>query len=274
MRKTICKLVTLAALLMASPAFAQFSQDAVVGSSGGGSPGGSNGQIQYNNSSSFGGFTQSGDCTTVTSTGVTSCNGWGPAKLVGYYVPNGNWTTWTTASAQAANTINCAYGEVGRAVHIDSISANITTASAGNNIQLAAYSDVGGRPGALVASTGNISTTSTGNVTGSVTSTAIGPGSAAGKDLWWCVNSDNAVVALTSPGATGTNGAAVSVGSTTLANVLTTANQITGVFCTGANCNGGSSTFNTWPTLTGSTWSDITSVRRAVVVAVHVSSVP
>ncbi len=37
---------------------------------GGGSPGGSSGQIQYNNSSAFGGFTMSGDATIVTSTGV------------------------------------------------------------------------------------------------------------------------------------------------------------------------------------------------------------
>jgi hypothetical protein len=36
-------------------------------------PGGSTGQIQYNNAGAFGGFTQSGDCTTVTSTGVITC---------------------------------------------------------------------------------------------------------------------------------------------------------------------------------------------------------
>ena len=44
----------------------------VISASGGsgGSPGGSNGQIQYNESSSFGGFTMSGDATIVTSTGV------------------------------------------------------------------------------------------------------------------------------------------------------------------------------------------------------------
>lgn len=38
--------------------------------SSGGTPGGTNGQIQYNNSSAFGGFTMSGDATIVTSTGV------------------------------------------------------------------------------------------------------------------------------------------------------------------------------------------------------------
>lgn len=47
-------------------------------SGGGGSPGGTNGQIQYNNSSSFGGFTVGGDGTLNTSTGslaVTKTNG-------------------------------------------------------------------------------------------------------------------------------------------------------------------------------------------------------
>lgn len=36
-------------------------------------PGGTTGQIQYNNSGAFGGFTTSGDCTINTSTGVVSC---------------------------------------------------------------------------------------------------------------------------------------------------------------------------------------------------------
>jgi Repeat of unknown function (DUF5907) len=39
-------------------------------SGGGGTPGGSSGQIQYDNGGSFGGFTMSGDATLVTSTGV------------------------------------------------------------------------------------------------------------------------------------------------------------------------------------------------------------
>lgn len=42
-------------------------------SAGGGTPGGSSGQIQWNSSSSFAGFTMAGDCTIVTSTGVITC---------------------------------------------------------------------------------------------------------------------------------------------------------------------------------------------------------
>jgi hypothetical protein len=49
---------------------------AVCGGGGSaGTPGGSNGQVQYNNSGSFAGFTVSGDCTLVASTGVITCTG-------------------------------------------------------------------------------------------------------------------------------------------------------------------------------------------------------
>lgn len=44
-----------------------------VAISGGGTPGGNSGQIQYNNSGAFGGYTQSGDCSTDTSTGLITC---------------------------------------------------------------------------------------------------------------------------------------------------------------------------------------------------------
>ena len=47
-----------------------FSGTTLVSSGGGGTPGGSSGQIQYDNAGSFGGFTMSGDATLVTSTGV------------------------------------------------------------------------------------------------------------------------------------------------------------------------------------------------------------
>jgi hypothetical protein len=45
-------------------------------------PGGTNGQIEYNNSGVFGGFTMSGDCTINTSTGVITC-----AKTGAFYLP-------------------------------------------------------------------------------------------------------------------------------------------------------------------------------------------
>src|SRR6185437_3903254 len=48
-------------------------QDSGGDCGGTGSPGGTAGQIQYNNAGAFGGFTASGDCTIVTSTGVVTC---------------------------------------------------------------------------------------------------------------------------------------------------------------------------------------------------------
>src|SRR6185312_8495261 len=49
-------------LVFSTPAIAQYSNDAVTASpSGGGTPGGTNGQVQFNNSGALGGFTMSGD---------------------------------------------------------------------------------------------------------------------------------------------------------------------------------------------------------------------
>lgn len=73
MRRALCTAVALLALTGA--AFGQTFQP--NGSGGGaGTPGGSNGQLQYNNSSAFGGFTMSGDCTiTVPAITCTKTNG-------------------------------------------------------------------------------------------------------------------------------------------------------------------------------------------------------
>lgn len=57
-------------------------------SSGGGTPGGSSGQVQYNNAGSFGGFTQSGDCTTDTATGTITCAALGSVAPGGFYSKN------------------------------------------------------------------------------------------------------------------------------------------------------------------------------------------
>lgn len=57
---------------------ASFYNSTTVQDSGGtcggtGSPGGTSGQIEYNNSGAFGGFTMSQDCTIVASTGIITC---------------------------------------------------------------------------------------------------------------------------------------------------------------------------------------------------------
>jgi hypothetical protein len=69
------KRVFLAAALLAGLASVAVAQvyGPGTGSGGPGTPGGTPGQIQYNNGGAFGGFTQGGDCTTDTSTGLTTC---------------------------------------------------------------------------------------------------------------------------------------------------------------------------------------------------------
>src|SRR5260221_1135398 len=70
---------------------------------GGGTPGGTSGQIQYNNSGSFGGFTMSGDCTIVVATGIITCSAGGGSAVVGAILP------WTGATVP--NNYLLAYGQ-------------------------------------------------------------------------------------------------------------------------------------------------------------------
>lgn len=57
-------------------------EDSGAACSGGGSPGGSSGQTQYNNSGVFGGYTPTGDCTVVVTTGVFTCTKTGGVAFV------------------------------------------------------------------------------------------------------------------------------------------------------------------------------------------------
>jgi hypothetical protein len=68
----------------------------IGGSCGSGSPGGTSGQIEWNNSGAFAGFTMSGDCTITTSTGVIIC-------LTSNGVPIGN-----VSSSGSPTTGQCA----------------------------------------------------------------------------------------------------------------------------------------------------------------------
>jgi len=61
----------------------------------GANPGGTNGQVQYNNAGAFGGFTLGGDATLVASTGVMTLNS-----------VNSNTGTWGGATFCAAFTVN------------------------------------------------------------------------------------------------------------------------------------------------------------------------
>jgi hypothetical protein len=98
--------------------------------SSGGTPGGTNGQIQYNNSGAFGGFTASGDATVTTSTGAVSVNNLS-------HVTNGSLANSGLAnSATTPNGQTCTLGSTcnvnsGAAAHSVSINEGSGAAIAG-----------------------------------------------------------------------------------------------------------------------------------------------
>lgn len=76
-------------------------------SSGGGTPGGTNGQIQFNNNGAFGGFTASGDATINTSTGAIAVSSIGAeaVSLGGALTTSGSFTTTITVTANTNVTL-------------------------------------------------------------------------------------------------------------------------------------------------------------------------
>ena len=215
---------------------------------------------------------------TVTTTGTC------PASHPGYvannwYLPGGI-PGAVAGGAVLANVIKCHYGYVSNKVTIGSLAAWVTAINVVGNFQLAIYANAAStsRPGLLLSSTTSSMSTSAINGVSAPLGVAqqVGPGgSATGSDIWWCFNTDSGTTVFRSLDITGTsqNGAA-SVGSATLANVISVTGQVFGAQCTGAQCQGGSSTFNTWPAdLTSSSWVDEVAKTTANI-AFQPSSVP
>jgi hypothetical protein len=95
---------------------------------GGGSPGGTNGQIQYNNGGIFGGFTISGDSTLNTTTGVMINTG-----INGTPVTTSLATGALTVTSSSANAF--AVGQTGVTNPAFNIDSSIATSVTGVNIQ-------------------------------------------------------------------------------------------------------------------------------------------
>lgn len=218
----------------------------------------------------------SGDCASSAGTADLNCNAIPHPGYIAsnWYSPVGT-TNIITGAAGLQNTIVCSYGAVAAKLTINALAVKITTLSAGGHIQLAIYSNNAGRPGALLSSTASLSTASSGVVVSAAlgANQQVGPGgSNSGRDLWFCSNQDNGTASIAAYVNNAASFPGWELGSSNVNNLVS--NIISGVSCAGASCQGGSSTFNSWPANLGtSTWSDIVT-NVSPFIMFQVNSVP
>jgi hypothetical protein len=175
--------------------------------------------------------------------------------------------TLTNGTAPGLSTIVCRAGTIPRMVAINSLVVWPSTTDSGKFVQAAVYADDGnGRPSALVSSSGSGSTGSATAVQmtlSSVSTPYLGAGSQVGRLVWFCTNTNSGIAAFSTFGASGSSMTAL-VGSSSAADA--THANLMALSCAGAACNGGSSTFGTWPSsLSGSTWTEVLSTAYAAV---------
>lgn len=118
---------------------------------GGGTPGGSSGQIQYNNAGAFGGFTASGDATINTSSGAVT-----------FATVNSNVGTWGGATFCAAVTVN-AKGLITAAAQSACTPAIANVTGLGTGVATALAVNIGSA-GSVVTNGGALGTPSSGNL--------------------------------------------------------------------------------------------------------------
>lgn len=203
--------------------------------------------------------------------GAAAANlGFTPAQVIQPRYIVGNWytplgmTPAVTGAAVNQNRLCAVPAAVPITLTIQNVGVNVTVL--GGNAQVAIYTDVNGRPGALVASTPSFSTLGIGVDQGSFASPVqVGPGTTAGVNFWICFNNDTATAVFTSYARAVTTAPAI-MGSATVANIFSTTAQVQGLVFV--------STFGTWPaSLVGTSWTE-TSGSNQPIVAFQISSVP
>lgn len=160
-----------------------------------------------------------------------------------------------------ANTIACAYSYIPKTITISTLAAFVQTAGSSNS-QFAMYAGdpATGKPAAQIGKTGNIANNvTTTTINGALLANKqVGPGGTdGGRDIWFCANSNDSTVVFAALSQSLSLGKS-DIGDPTLNTLIQGATAfMTHIYCQGAGCNGGSSTFNTWPaSLAGSTWNN------------------
>lgn len=173
---------------------------------------------------------------------------------------SGNWyspvnTTVILGAAVPANSIRLLPFTISKPITVAQLGARVGTVSAASNFQLAVYGNnaITGRPtGAALCSTANLSAASLAAVSGTVTNVLLPPGT-----YWMAINQDNSTAAYTTVSGAEAQTAYL-IGSTTLANIISTA-ATTALLVTVTQ------TFGTWPDLTSASFAESATNTSALV---------
>jgi len=186
------------------------------------------------------------------------------------YLPLPNRASPGTGLVGAAQTVYCTYAYVGQTLTVTKLGIEIPTTVGTSDVNLAIYSDVNGRPGTLLQSTGQFVNTSTGFDNGTLIASFQFQ---KGVPYFLCQMTGDATMVMNGyPSAAGM-GAELGAVAGSEVSLFANAAGILGLSCSAA-CNGGTPTTLVFPTnLAGSTWTNVITAR-APAISFTVSSVP